>query len=148
MPTERFNQIAKRETVGLNGILTIKAHFGTSVTSTAIRYVTSDFVPCAVIKWNKQDFGWKWLTTDTFAARFRKTIESISELPQDSPTARALAGEEPPPEGFFEAGTTAAAWFRYVKDYEARNVIFVEQAVPLGLFGVLTFLYPDARAYI
>ena len=122
--------------LALEGILTISEQFGTSVTSTAIRYVTSDFVPCAVIKWNNEDFGWKWLSTETFAARFRKTVESIKDLPEDSPTARALAGERPPSQGFFEGGTTAAAWFRYVREYESRNVIFIEQAVPLGRFGV------------
>ncbi len=148
MPSGRFNQMAKREKVGLEGILKISEHFGTSVTSTAIRYATSDFVPCAVIKWTNEDFGWKWLSTGTFAARFRKTVESANELPEGSPTARALLGEETPSQGFFEAGTTAAAWFRYVREYDARNVIFIEQAVPLGRFGVLTFLYPDAMTYL
>jgi Zn-dependent peptidase ImmA (M78 family) len=148
MPTGRFNQIAKPEKTGLEGILKISEQFGTSVTSTAIRYATSDFVPCAVIKWNEEDFGWKWLSTETFAARFRKTVESIKDLPEDSPTAKALAGEPPPAQGFFEAGTTAATWFRYVRDYEVRNVIFIEQAVALGRFGVLTFLYPDAKTLI
>jgi Zn-dependent peptidase ImmA (M78 family) len=147
MPTGRFNQIAKREKTGLEGILKIRDHFGTSVTSTAIRYVTSDFVPCAVVKWDKDDFGWKWLSTETFAARFRKTVESIKDLPEDSPTAKALAREQPPSQGFFEAGTTAATWFPYVRDYEVRNVIFIEQAIPLGRFGVLTFLFPEAGTY-
>ncbi len=30
---------------------------------------------------------------------------------------------------------------------EFRDIIFIEQAIPLGRFGVLTFLYPEGRKY-
>ena len=41
---------------------------------------------------------------------------------------------------------TASAWFPRVKSGEYRDVIFIEQAIPLGKFGVLTFLYPESGA--
>ena len=147
MPTARFMKLAQRVPVGLEAILKIAAEFGTSVTSTALKYVKSDIVPCAVIKWSSEGYSWKWLSTETFRARYIKTIESVGKLPQDSPTSKAIAGEQLPTTGFFSAGTTASAWFPYVGSYGDRNGIFVEQAVPLGRFGVLTFLYPEAGSY-
>ncbi len=46
-----------------------------------------------------------------------------------------------------QAGTTAATWFRYVEAGSDRNSIFIEEAMQLGRFGVLTFLYPEAKQY-
>lgn len=147
MPSTRFRKLAEKTPRGLEGILTIAEDFRTSVTSTAIKYAKSDIVPCAVIKWSKEGYAWKWLSTETFRARYRKTIESVDKLPQDSPTARAFAGEPPLPAKFFSAGTTASVWFPFVNNHSDRNAILVEQAIPLGRFGVLTFLYPEAGTY-
>lgn len=147
MPTARFRKVAERVSVGLEAILKIAGEFGTSVTSTALKYVKADIVPCAVIKWNSDGFAWKWLSNETFRARYIKTIESIDKLLADSPTAKAINGGVPPPSGFFSAGTTASAWFPYVKSGGDRNAILAEQAMPLGRFGVLTFLYPEAGSY-
>src|ERR1700722_14580430 len=51
LPTKRFRKKASEGRVGLSAILQIADHFKTSVTSTAIRYVKADFVPCALVKW-------------------------------------------------------------------------------------------------
>lgn len=147
MPSTRFRKLAERTPRGLEGILAIANEFGTSVTSTAIQYAKFDIVPCIVIKWNSNGFGWKWLSTETFRARYRKTIESLDKLLLDSPTAKAIAGDKSPPSGFFSAGTTASAWFPFVKSQGDRNAIFIEQAMSLGRFGVLTFLYPESGSY-
>ena len=147
MPSKRFRKLADKARLGLDGILSIADEFGTSVTSTAIKYAKSDIVPCAVVKWNKDGYAWKWLSTETFRSRYLKTIESVDRLLPDSPTAKALAGESPVSIRFFSAGTTASAWFPFVNDHSDRNAILVEQAIPLGRFGVLTFLYPEAGSY-
>jgi Zn-dependent peptidase ImmA (M78 family) len=147
MPSKRFRKLADKARPGLEGILTIAEEFGTSVTSTAIKYAKSDIVPSAVVKWNKDGYAWKWLSTETFRSRYRKTIESVDRLLQDSPTAKALAGESPVSTRFFSAGTTASAWFPFVNDHSDRNAILIEQAIPLGRFGVLTFIYPEARSF-
>jgi Zn-dependent peptidase ImmA (M78 family) len=147
MPAGSFRKIASRVAHGLEGILKIAHHFGTSVTSTAIRYAQLEIIPCAVIKWNTNGFGWKWLSKETFKAHYWKTVESVEQLPDDSPTAMALAGERPSSQGFFTAGTTASAWFPYVDASAYRNAILIEQAVQLGRFGVLTFLYPESGSY-
>ena len=147
MPEAPFRREAERAGRGLAGIILLTEKFQTSVTSTAIRYAELDLVPCTVIKWNPDGFGWKWLSTATFRARYRKTIERVSDLPQDSATARALRGGSLPATGFFENGSTASAWFPWVADDSFRNVLFIEQAGSLGRFGALTFLFPEARTF-
>ena len=147
MPSKRFRKLSDSTPLGLEGILTIAGEFGTSVTSASLRYAKSDIVPCAVIKWSTEGYAWKWLSTETFRARYRKTIESFDRLLPDSPTAKALAGEIPVSAKFFSAGTTASAWFPFVNDHSHQNAILVEQAVSLGRFGVLTFVYPEAGSY-
>ncbi|MFN0157047.1 MAG: ImmA/IrrE family metallo-endopeptidase [Bacteroidota bacterium] len=144
MPSRQFLKLAHSSPIGLGGILHLSGKFAASVTSTAIRYVRSDLVPCAVLKWADQGLQWKWLSTETFRARFRKTVDRVDQLPWDCPTRKALTRTESPKMGFFEAGTTAAAWFPFVDHYHFRNIIFIEQAVSLGRFGVLTFLYPES----
>jgi Zn-dependent peptidase ImmA (M78 family) len=142
MPTVRFLKEAKGAKPGLPAILSLANTFAASVTSTAIRYVKSDLVPCAVIKWGLEGFQWKFLSTEAFRARFLKTIEEIDKLADGSATLSALKGEHPPATGFLENGTTSAAWFPFLADHDARNILLIEQAVPLGRFGVLTFLFP------
>jgi Zn-dependent peptidase ImmA (M78 family) len=144
LPRSRFLQAARSVRVGLEGILRLARDFGTSVTSTAIRYADLEIAPCLVIKWSSEGYSWKWLSTETFRARYRKTIETRESLAEGSPTWKALSGEPPPAIGFFRAGTTAAAWFPFLQHGDARNVLMIEEAIQLGRFGVLTFLYPEA----
>jgi len=146
LPKPRFLDQARKYAVGLPGIIKIAGHFGASITSTAIRYASLDVSPCAVIKWDDLAFGWKWLSRGTFEARLFRTIESTAQLPQDCPTARALRGEAAP-KGYFEAGTTATAWYKAVAAEGYRNVLLMEQAMQLGQYGVLTFLYPLEGKY-
>jgi hypothetical protein len=103
-----------------------------------------EVAPCLVIKWSSEGYSWKWLSTETFRSRYRKTIETRESLAEGSPTSKALAGEPPPANGFFRAGTTAAAWFPFLQYGDGRNVVMIEEAIQLGRFGVLTYLYPEA----
>jgi Zn-dependent peptidase ImmA (M78 family) len=147
MPKGKFLKASARHKIGLASILAMTEHFGTSVTSTAIRYVDSDILPCAVMKWGPDGLTWKSFSTDTFRARFRKTVETVDKLADDCATKRALRGEPVPQAGFFEQGTTVAAWFPFVRSGEGRNDILIEQAVALGRFGVLTFIFPAEGKY-
>ncbi|MFW6146033.1 MAG: glycoside hydrolase family 3 N-terminal domain-containing protein [Planctomycetota bacterium] len=63
-----------------------------------------------------------------------------ARLPADAPTRRALAGEDPPAEGWFTAGATASTWFPGVAPGDRRDLLLIEQAIGLGRFGVLTSL--------
>ena len=139
MPETRFRLAARRAPPALDGILELAATFKTSVTATAIRYVQMDLLPCVLIKWKPAGFGWKHLSESAYAARLRKTVESIAELPRDCPTVRVLSKAST---GVERAGTTKAAWFPFVDAASGGNDIFHEQAMSLGRYGALTLLYP------
>jgi hypothetical protein len=147
MPPKRFLDKAASAAPGLEGVLSLARRFATSITATAIRYAACDAAPCAVVKWTWRGCAWKWLSASAFEAGFRRTFESADDLAAGSPTRRALGRDRPPECGYFSAGMTAAAWFPRVREGELRDVIFIEQAVPLGRFGVLTFLYPEGGRF-
>ncbi len=147
MPSREFEQAARRQKVGLGGILAIAKHFGTSVTATALRYTQAEIVPCVVVKWSPTEYQWRWISTEPFRARLRSVTKILVSLPEDCPTRIALSGASTPPAGYFEAGTTAASWFPYLSDTDTRNVILMEQAVQLGRFGALTFLFPVGSSF-
>ena len=96
MPRKHFFRFAQREPNGIPGILALARRFGTSLTSTAIRYASLEVQPCFVVKWSAEGFQWKWLSSRTRLANLRKTIEDLTRIVPGSATARALAGERPP----------------------------------------------------
>jgi Zn-dependent peptidase ImmA (M78 family) len=147
MPTERFTKAGKRLLPGFDAVLGLKDTFGTSITSTAIRYTQLDLAPCALVKWNTDGFAWKWFSPSTYSAGIRSTVGTKESVPRDSATGKALAGDAPPSKGFFQCGTSASAWFPGIRLGTPRDLVFIEQAVPLGEFGVLTLLYPEQRHY-
>lgn len=147
MPQERFTIAAKKVQIGLASILRLKDTFGASITSTAIRFARLNLGPCTVVKWNPDGFAWKHFSDDTFAAGYRRTIEDLACIPRDSPTGKALAGEPAPAAGYFEAGTSASAWFAGIAPGSGRDIIFMEQAIVLGEYGVLTILFPERRQF-
>jgi len=144
MPKHRFVTSAKDKPLGIGGVLALGEEFGTSVTSTAIRYADLEVRPCLVVKWSTDGYQWKWLSSGARMANYRKTVESPEQVTTGSPTAQALAGGSPPEREWFEAATTASAWFPFVEQGSRRDIILIEQAMLLGRFGVLTFLYPPA----
>lgn len=144
MPTSRFTKRMKKLSHGWKAIDQLCKDFGTSRTSTAIKYVSLTDRPLAVVKWNRDGFGWRWLSSTFYDSKLFKTIDSISSLPEGSATLRALHGEQPPQAGFFSSGSVVSSWFPFVKGSSARNDILIEEAVPLGRFGVLTLLYPES----
>ena len=144
MPSERFQKQARGMKPGLPTILSLRKHFSTSVSSTACRYATLGIAPCVVLKWSKDGFGWQFMSAAARDAGLGKMIASRADLPANSPTAKALAGNSPSAKGFFESGTTAAMWFRSVTEGSFRNIILIEQAIPLGRFGAITILFPES----
>lgn len=142
MPASRFVRCTRGLLPGLPGVLSLRRHFGTSVTSTACRYAELGIAPCVVVKWSSGGVGWRFLGPAAWEARLGRTIQSAADLPPGSATARALACETPPAGGFFETGTTVASWFSSVSHGNFRNAVLVEQAMSLGRFGAITMLYP------
>ncbi|MEI7837249.1 MAG: ImmA/IrrE family metallo-endopeptidase [Planctomycetota bacterium] len=146
LPRARFLSAARAATPGLPGVLELAERFGVSVTAAAIRCAECDVWPCAVVKWTWRGYAWKHVSSSVFRAGFRRTFESPADLPPDSPTRLALAHEPTPPPGFFQAGTTASAWLPGLDAADRRNIILIEQAIPLGRWGVLTFLHSPHRS--
>jgi Zn-dependent peptidase ImmA (M78 family) len=142
MPAGRFLSSSRRQPAGLPTVLELARLFRTSITSTAIRYAALGVTPCVVIKWTPERYAWKWLSNEARESGYRRTIEATERMVAGSATAKAFAGELLPVKGYFETGTTAAAWFPSIPHGGWKNVILIEQAMPLGRFGVITFLYP------
>lgn len=146
MPTNKFLRAAQAKTRGLGAILSLAEQFGTSVTSTALRYVRLNVGPCAFVKWNPDGFAWKWCSPSMTEAGYRGTIRDPDKVPLDAPTGRAFSGEQPPNAQFFHSGTVASAWFPSTWLGSHRDIILIEEAIRLGRFGVLTMLYPDSQS--
>jgi len=145
MPPYRFAQELKSVPEGLDGVLDLKESFGTSITSTAIRYAKHDAMPCAVIKWRPDEFGWRWISQSMYEQGLGQTMDEIEEVPRDSATAQALE-DRPPDEGrYHQRGGTAAFWFPN-RRHGAGDPILWEQAASLGQLGALTLLYPDSAS--
>ena len=144
MPTDRFLRVAGKEARGLASILALAESFGTSATSTALRFVRLDAAPCGVIKWNPDGFAWKWCSRSMVEAGYRGTLRNPEQIPDDAPTKRAMRGERPATGSFFQSGTVASAWFPSAWSGTRRDIILIEEAVQLGRFGVLTLLRPES----
>ncbi|MCC6580126.1 MAG: ImmA/IrrE family metallo-endopeptidase [Phycisphaeraceae bacterium] len=140
MPRCRVMAARSRAARGLPGVMVLARQFGTSLTSAALRWTELDLSPCAVVKWSWSGYAWKTLSAAAFEARYRRTVECPKKLVDNSATRLALDHAPLPPQGYYQSGTTAATWFAGVRMEDDRNVILVEQAIPLGKFGVLTML--------
>ena len=142
LPSDRFRKRAKSVAPGLEGIRQMATEFGTSLTSTAIRYAKLDLKMCVIIKWNKDGYGWKWLSPSAFANGWRKTIEEPTKIVENSATAKVIASGDSHVGDVQQTGSTASHWFPFIELGSYRDCILVEQAVSLGRFGALTLISP------
>ena len=143
MPESRFRKKAKGFVPGFSSVIPLAHTFRTSITSTAIRYVSLGLGSCIAVKWNSEGFAWRWLCERAREAGYRWTIQSDEKIVTDSATHKALRGEPVPEKRFFSTGTTAAYWFPSISTRYWKDIILKEEAMPLGRFGVLTLLYPE-----
>jgi len=144
MPRARFLRVAERLPVGAPSILSLAKQFDTSRTSTALRYVHLDISLCALIKWNPDGLAWRRFSDSAFRAGYRKIVDVAAQVPTDSPTGKALRGLDPGAEQFFEGTTVASQWFPFIQQGTQLDVFTTEHAVPLGEYGVLTVVIPNA----
>ena len=70
-----------------------------------------------------------------------------SSRDRPTPMVVPISGSIPENGVFHRCGSTASLWFPFLVESSSRSVILHEEAVSLGRFGVLTFLYPDAGTY-
>ena len=146
MPSERFRRRAKNLATGLEGIRQLAGEFGTSLTSAAIRYTKLDITTCIIIKWDKEGYGWKWLSPSAYESRWRKTIEQPAQLIPSSATERIISGDADAENDIQRTGSTASCWFPFISAGSNRDCILLEEAMSLGRFGALTLLRPESEA--
>lgn len=142
MPEARARREFANAGAGLAGILAVAQSLGVSVTATALRYVKLDASPSAVIRWNAEgEYRWRH-TAESWRQKgvMGSAPQHIADLPEDSPTALALASSEVGEQS--SAGSTLSTWFRSVLPGSGRDHLIVEHAIRLGRHGVLTFLVP------
>lgn len=143
LPKQRFIKAAKKETIGLQGILSISKKFKSSITCTAIRYIDEALGKAIVVKWDHEGYQWKWISRELFNSGLKKTIESTDELIKDSATWKVMNGYNPFPDEFFSVGSTISSWFPFIGGRWEKNELLIEEAISLGRFGILTILYVD-----
>ena len=144
MPTQAFTAARPKDPLGIPDILKLKKQFGTSITSTALRYVSlADFF-CVLVKWNDDGYGWRWTSQEAYENRYWSTIKSADRLPLDSATRMIMQGEASS-FGFIERGAVASMWFDYIGVGGQRDEILMEQAISLGQYGFLTLLLPASK---
>ena len=149
MPEKRFRKSGKGIVTGFASILRIAEEFGTSLTSTAVRYVSLDVFPCVLIKWHWRGYRWKCFSSSMFRRYFTQMFEIPEKLTDDCATLKALAQQPVPDAGFFRNGTLSSAWFPFVKHDDFLDVVLVEEAIPMGRYGALTLLsaLPDCPIF-
>jgi hypothetical protein len=148
MPAERFSKMAAKSNAGFDGITKLSEYFGTSLTSTSLKFVQTEIRPSIIFKWDANgDLSWKKYSDTFYSANFGKSFlkgQNFRRRIRNSATDRALLGEQPENGRFFRTGATIATWFPSSQSY--KNDIIVEEAFPIGDFGVLTLLYTDKKA--
>jgi len=149
MPTSRFNKMAKKGNMGFEGITKLSEYFGTSLTATAIKFIDAERRPSILMKWdNNGELSWKRYSETFYNATLGKSFlkgESFNRRVRNSATDKAIHGEDPENRKFFRNGATVSTWFPNAKDF--KNDIIIEEAFPIGEFGVLTLLYTDAKTF-
>lgn len=139
MPDKRFSSAAKGRLKGIAVVKKLADTFGTSLSSTAARYVKSDVSPAIAMGWTREKRQWCWSSSQFHAMTNNWAFKDPSRLPQDSDTVRAL---NDPSASTQEKGTTLSAWFPRVRAGSRDDIIMIEDVVSIGQFGVITLLYP------
>ncbi len=143
LPRQRFVRLAVKMPPGLGAVLKLAKRFDASVTSTALQFVKTNTIACALIKWSPHTKTWSWVSSAMYTSGFGKTITERRQIPDGSATDQALKRLHPPPSGFFSSGGTATDWFPYPRVYGHGNPILIEHAIPIGRYGVITMLFKD-----
>lgn len=144
MPASRFTRSAKSYIPGMGAIFELADQFGTSTTSTALRYTKLDCGPCIIIKWNPDGYAWRWVAPCMFRGPFRGLRRGLDTVAPDSPTGHCLSGSTQPRGEYLKSGTVASAWFPGAFSGTSNDIIMIEHACRLGEYGVLTVLTPES----
>jgi len=139
MPSDRFSSAARRAGRGIAALKKLTDTFGTSFSSTAIRYARSDVSPIIAMLWTSTSRRWCWSSTQFSELTNNWAFKDPSRLPRDSETVRLLTDAASIP---LQRGTTLSTWFPRVRQGDRDDRIMVEDVLSIGGYGVITLLYP------
>lgn len=143
MPKKRFEKAAKKVTRGLDGVRKLATQFGTSLTSTAIRYLDLYLKDGVIIKWNSAgEYSWRRIPSDIGFGFKTVTIKTRSELVPNSATDEFLHGEIDQ-KHIHSKGTTKSSWFKNIRQGSYNDDIWIENVMRIGQYGYLTLVFPE-----
>jgi Zn-dependent peptidase ImmA (M78 family) len=142
MPPGRFvPKLRRLRKPPLRSINELRREFDTSLESTAIQSMRHDPRITAMAKWDNNELAWHRIAEVYFKERgYRQfLLRDCSQLPADSATAEAIADADTQyPSVIRETVSRASDCFGYVSNEGNRNIVFREESVRNGRFGVVT----------
>ena len=139
MPTKRFNSAVKKRPPSMQSIRELAEQFGTSYSSTAIRYAKSDLHSVIAMRWTSEERKWCWSSDDMYQITGNKFYKPTEKIVVGSLTKSLLHGTK---EVQSTKGSTLSAWCPFIASGSMKDMIVAEEVMSLGNFGVLTLLYP------
>ncbi len=143
MPTLLVRNYLKKKQLGLEVVSKFSAQFQVSLTAAAIRTVEESNKGCCIIKWNNEGIGWRFVSPVWISEGFNTASLNLAAIPKDSALGQLLNYANAATLNIVEKGSTASMWFRNISPASMKNIILKEQAISLGRFGYLTFLFED-----
>lgn len=143
VPTKTLQKRHNSLAWGAKEILDVHQHYQTSVTCAALRCQAALHGNSTLILWGRTEVRWQRMNSDWWFELPARSIRNNELLATGSATERALNGATTPEEGYLTTGTTRALWFPRIASWSSKNDILIEEAIPLGEYGVLTILRPD-----
>lgn len=140
LPTARLKSLQQRAAFSLAGIEALAEKFQTSLSSTAIRYANVSSRSCAVVRWTQEGVSWMAVSPSMQEQGVRWASITRGTLPRDSATGVVLSGRSIRIE---KRGTVATTWFSKRGPMVWNDTVLIEEAISLGGYGALTFIYPD-----
>lgn len=123
-------------------VLKIVDHFGSSVTSTAIRILKLDHFPFLLLKSENGKILWSWPSKQLKDKGLKYPIKQFGSLNKGSLT-RTYSKVKIDSLTILRQGTTASAWFSWIDERSSKNIVMIEEIISLGEYGILTLVYPD-----
>ena len=144
IPSNKLLKFCGKGIWGATEILDVAEHFKTSVTCAALRCQSTLPGHSTLVLWTKEKVRWQRMDRDWWFELPAKTIRTADKLIVGSATERVLNGEELNGAEYLQAGTTRSTWFPRIAKWSGENDLLIEEAIPLGSYGVLTLLRPDS----
>ncbi len=139
MPKSRLVTKIAEVANGLRGIEAIAKYFVTSWPSTALRYTSSNVIPCALIRWNHSGILWKAVNNSFWRKLGMKSTTRFEPM-RESATHESIVSVSN--NVIFDSSTLSSFWFNNIYAGGRCDIILKEEAVRMGSHGGITVLTP------